>query len=135
MIRRHATALLGLALLAIPATASAEWRRAESEHFVVYLVSDLGQLRRVLPWAREGTQGIYIPATTEMFVIAIRDGVSGDKDALVRGSGAGRVQGYDTARVVLSPLAGSPHGGPEAEAAQAMIKALPDEKPATEKKD
>jgi len=120
VIRKFSTTLLGAALLALPATASAEWRRAESEHFVVYgrsekavrqyasmledfdsvlrrlhkqppedappiklpvyLVSDLGQLRRVLPWAREGTQGVYIPATTEVFTIAIRDGVSDDND-------------------------------------------------------
>ena len=40
MMRRLSTALLGLALLAAPVTASAEWRRAESEHFVVYGRSD-----------------------------------------------------------------------------------------------
>jgi hypothetical protein len=120
MIRELSAALLGLALLAAPVTASAEWRRAESEHFVVYgrsdkavreyasmledfdsvlrrlhkrpeeetkpiklpvyLVSDLTQLRRIVPGAREGTAGIYIPATTEVFAIAIRDGASSDND-------------------------------------------------------
>lgn len=64
---------------------------------------------------------------------------------------AGRVliqtKDYENARIVLRPLAGSPHGGGEAEAAQAMLRALPDQKPvalsaggpelklATEKKD
>lgn len=63
---------------------------------------------------------------------------------------AGRVlvetKDYETARIVLTPLAGGPHGGPEAEAALAMLKSLPedkpvakatggpDEKPATDKK-
>jgi len=119
-MRRLSIALLGLALLAAPISASAEWRRAESEHFVVYgrsdkavreyasmledfdsvlrrlhkrpeeetkpiklpiyLVSDLTQLRRIVPGAREGTAGIYIPATTEVFAIAIRDGASSDND-------------------------------------------------------
>jgi Flp pilus assembly protein TadD len=45
------------------------------------------------------------------------------------------IKDYETARVVLTPLAGSPHGGGEAEAAQAMLKALPEDKPATGKKD
>lgn len=120
MIRKLSAALLGLALLAAPATASAEWRRAETEHFVVYgrsdkavrqyasmledfdallrrlhgrpkdetvaiklpvyLVSDLNQLRRVTPGARENTAGMYIPAPTEVFVLAVRDGASGEDD-------------------------------------------------------
>ncbi len=44
------------------------------------------------------------------------------------------IKDYETARIVLTPLAGSPHGGGEAEAAQAMLKALPEQKSATEKK-
>lgn len=100
--------------------ARAEWRRAESEHFVVYgrsersvreyasmledfdallrrlhgrpkdeltpiklpvyLVDDFEQLRRVVPQAREHTAGIYIPAPTEVFALAIRDGGGYDND-------------------------------------------------------
>lgn len=116
-------ALIGLAaatLLAIPPAAQAEWRRAESEHFVVYgrsersvrqytsmledfdallrrlhgrpkdeetliklpvyLVPDTNQLRRVIPQARDGLAGIYIPAPTEVFAVAIRDGVNDEND-------------------------------------------------------
>ena len=111
---------IAAAFLMSAASARAEWRRAESEHFVVYgrseravrqyasmledfdsvlrrlhklpdeeappiklpvyLVSDLDQLRRVIPGARDGTAGIYIPATTEVFAIAVRDGASDGAD-------------------------------------------------------
>lgn len=46
----------------------------------VYLVSDLRQLKRVLPKAADGTAGVYFPALTEVFVVAVRDGASGDAD-------------------------------------------------------
>lgn len=119
MSRRFSIALLGLILLAAPATASAEWRRAESEHFVVYgrsersvrqyvsmledfdgllrrlhgrpkdestprklpvyLVADRSELQRVQP-RLERAGGVYFPAPGETFVVAIRDGVTGDSD-------------------------------------------------------
>jgi Flp pilus assembly protein TadD len=118
--RSLSTALLGLALLAVPVTASAEWRRAESEHFVVYgrsersvreyasmledfdallrrlhgrpkdettpiklpvyLVSDIEQLRRAIPSARDNTAGMYVTAPTEAFAIAVRDGGGYEND-------------------------------------------------------
>jgi len=108
------------AALVATTPAHAEWRRAESEHFIVYgrsdravreyasmledfdallrrlhgrpkdettpiklpvyLVADLNQLRRVVPEARENTQGIYIPAPTEVFAIAVRGGASDEFD-------------------------------------------------------
>ena len=43
----------------------------------VYLVSDLRQLKRVMPSAKEGMAGVYVP---ECFVLAVRDGASGDDD-------------------------------------------------------
>lgn len=45
----------------------------------VYLVSGLGQLRRVLPNAKEGMAGVYLSSVPEVFVVAIRDG-SGEGD-------------------------------------------------------
>lgn len=39
----------------------------------VYLVSSLGQLRRVLPNAKDGTAGVYLASVPEVFVLAIRD--------------------------------------------------------------
>lgn len=41
----------------------------------------------------------------------------------------------DLARIVLTPLAASPHGGDKAAAAQALLKGLPADKSATDKKD
>ncbi len=107
-------------LMTTAAPARAEWRRAESDHFVVYgrsersvreyasmledfdallrrlhgrpkdetiliklpvyLVADIGQLRRVVPQARDNTAGIYIPAPTEVFAVAVRDGSGGEND-------------------------------------------------------
>ncbi|KRA57322.1 hypothetical protein ASD89_06495 [Caulobacter sp. Root656] len=40
----------------------------------VYLVSDLRQLRRVIPKAKEGMAGVYLSSVPEVFVVAIRDG-------------------------------------------------------------
>lgn len=40
----------------------------------VYLVSNLGQLKRVLPSAKEGMAGVYLSSVPEVFVVAIRDG-------------------------------------------------------------
>ncbi|HWW24741.1 MAG TPA: hypothetical protein VNZ85_02470 [Caulobacter sp.] len=40
----------------------------------VYLVSGLGQLKRVLPSAKEGMAGVYLSTVPEVFVVAIRDG-------------------------------------------------------------
>ncbi|TCS13647.1 hypothetical protein [Caulobacter sp. BK020] len=40
----------------------------------VYLVSNLGQLKRVLPSAKEGMAGVYLSTVPEVFVVAIRDG-------------------------------------------------------------
>jgi tetratricopeptide (TPR) repeat protein len=45
----------------------------------VYLVSNLGQLKRVLPNAKEGMAGVYLPSVPEVFVVAIRDG-AGEMD-------------------------------------------------------
>ena len=45
----------------------------------VYLVSGLGQLKRVLPDAREGMAGVYLSSVPEVFVVAIRDG-AGEMD-------------------------------------------------------
>lgn len=39
----------------------------------VYLVSNLGQLKRVLPSARDGMAGVYFSTVPEVFVVAIRD--------------------------------------------------------------
>jgi Flp pilus assembly protein TadD len=122
-VRGSRKALLGLVAavcLAAVSPARAEWRRAESEHFVVYgrseksvreyatmledfdsllrrlhgrpkdevaprklpvyLVANIAQLRRVLPEAKDNTAGVYFPAPTEIFVLAVRDGASGDGD-------------------------------------------------------
>jgi hypothetical protein len=143
--------LLAAAVLAIGSPVRAEWLRAESDHFVVYgrseksvrdyasmledfdsllrrlhgrpkdevtprklpiyLVSSIGQLRRVLPNAKDGMAGVYLSSVPEVFVVAIRDG-AGEGDLN---------KGDDT---VLTPLAGNPHGGGEAEAAQAMLKSI-----------
>jgi len=46
----------------------------------VYLVSDLKQLRRVLPKAKDGMAGVYLSTVPEVFVVAIRDSASGDTD-------------------------------------------------------
>jgi tetratricopeptide (TPR) repeat protein len=40
----------------------------------IYLVSNLGQLKRVLPKAKEGMAGVYLSSVPEVFVVAIRDG-------------------------------------------------------------
>lgn len=40
----------------------------------VYLVSSLGQLKRVLPDAKDGMAGVYLSSVPEVFVVAIRDG-------------------------------------------------------------
>ena len=40
----------------------------------VYLVSNFGQLKRVLPNAKEGMAGVYLASVSEVFVVAIRDG-------------------------------------------------------------
>jgi tetratricopeptide (TPR) repeat protein len=45
----------------------------------VYLVSDVAELQRVQP-KQERAAGIYFPAPGETFVVAIRDGVTGDED-------------------------------------------------------
>jgi Flp pilus assembly protein TadD len=42
----------------------------------VYLVSNLGQLKRVLPNAKDGTAGVYLTSVPEVFVVAIRDGAA-----------------------------------------------------------
>lgn len=47
----------------------------------VYLVSGLGQLKRVLPSAKEGMAGVYLSSVPEVFVVAIRDGAGeGDRN-------------------------------------------------------
>jgi Flp pilus assembly protein TadD len=46
----------------------------------VYLVADLGELKRVFPPAREGMAGVYLPALTEVFAVVVRDGASGVYD-------------------------------------------------------
>jgi len=108
------------ALMTTAAPAWAEWRRAESDHFIVYgrsersvreyasmledfdallrrlhgrpkdetiliklpvyLVADIGQLRRAVPQVRDNTAGLYIAAPTEVFALAIRDGGGYEND-------------------------------------------------------
>ncbi|MBW8858806.1 MAG: hypothetical protein JF570_03490 [Caulobacter sp.] len=46
----------------------------------VYLVSNLGQLRRVIPKAKEGMAGVYLSSVPEVFVVAIRDGDEFDQN-------------------------------------------------------
>lgn len=45
----------------------------------VYLVDDLGELQRVYPKLKRAA-GVYFPAPSETFVVAIRDGVTGGVD-------------------------------------------------------
>jgi len=45
----------------------------------VYLVDGLGELRQVMPQAKEGMAGIYFPALTEVFAVVVRD-AGGDYD-------------------------------------------------------
>jgi hypothetical protein len=108
-----------LAGLLLGGVAKAEWRRAESQHFIVYgrgdkavreyaaqledfddllrrlhgrpkdeltprklpvyLVSDLAELQRVEP-RLERAAGVYFPAPGEVFVMAVREGVTDDRD-------------------------------------------------------
>lgn len=47
----------------------------------IYLVSGIGQLRRVLPNAKDGTAGVYLSSVPEVFVVAIREGAGeGDQN-------------------------------------------------------
>jgi tetratricopeptide (TPR) repeat protein len=47
----------------------------------IYLVSGIGQLRRVLPNAKDGMAGVYLSSVPEVFVVAIREGAGeGDQN-------------------------------------------------------